>query len=140
MPNFFKPTIIFLSCFDLLLHKWRILFIAKNSKIVLGTLSTFIKYSRLNFWFWESILKNEKYNWPSFAKSIDQSLFSKVTLFYQLLRFCNHESRLWRIFSPTMTDSYKKFNFFDFLKLETLQKVVSNMPYAWDNPMKLASL
>ena len=42
---------------------------------------------------WESTLKNEKWNWPVFAKFIDQSLFSKVTIFCKLLRL----QIFWRI-------------------------------------------
>ena len=45
----------------------------------------------------------------------------------------------------TMTNGCKKGQFHDFFNEiytfdETYQKVVSKMPYSWENPMKIASL
>ena len=44
-----------------------------------------------------------------------------------------------------LTDGWKKVNIMElfsntYIFCETLQKVVSKMPYTWENPMKLASL
>ena len=108
---------------------------------VLDTAIAVKRYSKLNFWFWESTLKNEKWNWLFFAKFLGKYMFSEVSFFINIMGksheislfatvshvckgkniLCNHYSWLWRIFYPLQ------------LRLTVAKSLIS-----WDFPMHMA--